>query len=69
MGRLLYLGQAQSTHEGTYTCECSNAAGVSSQEQRLEVHGELGIGGAGWATAHLLHTIAPKDKSREVRHT
>lgn len=38
VGRLLYLGQAQSTHEGTYTCECSNEAGVSSQEQRLEVH-------------------------------
>lgn len=69
VGRLLYLGQAQSAHEGTYTCECSNEAGVSSQEQRLEVHGEPGVGGAGWAIAYLLHTFAPKSKSREVRHT
>ncbi|GAB1286208.1 Hemicentin-2 [Apodemus speciosus] len=37
VGRLLYLGQAQSAQEGTYTCECSNAAGSSSQEQQLEV--------------------------------
>ncbi|XP_021050559.1 hemicentin-2 [Mus pahari] len=37
VGRLLYLGQAQSAQEGTYTCECSNAAGTSSQEQSLEV--------------------------------
>lgn len=40
VGRLLYLGQAQSAQEGTYTCECSNAAGTSSQEQQLEVLGE-----------------------------
>ncbi|XP_053415690.1 hemicentin-2 [Nycticebus coucang] len=38
VGRLLYLGQAQPAQEGTYTCECSNVAGSSSQEQRLEVH-------------------------------
>lgn len=30
--------------EGSYTCECSNAAGRSSQEHRLEVHGEPGRG-------------------------
>lgn len=42
VGRLLYLGQAQVAQEGTYTCECSSVAGNSSQEQRLEVHGELG---------------------------
>lgn len=40
VGRLLYLGQVQSAQEGTYTCECSNAAGTSSQEQSLEVLGE-----------------------------
>lgn len=40
VGRLLYLGQAQSAQEGTYTCECSNAAGTSSQEQQLEILGE-----------------------------
>lgn len=40
VGRLLYLGQAQSAQEGTYTCECSNAAGTSSQKQQLEVLGE-----------------------------
>lgn len=44
VGRLLYLGQAQPTHEGTYTCECSNVAGNSSQDQQLEVHGEPGWG-------------------------
>lgn len=42
VGRLLYLGQAQPAQEGTYTCECSNVAGNSSQDQQLEVHGELG---------------------------
>lgn len=42
VGRMLYLGQAQPAQEGTYTCECSNVAGNSSQDQQLEVHGELG---------------------------
>lgn len=42
VGRLLYLGQAQPAQEGTYTCECSNVAGGSSQDQQLEVHGERG---------------------------
>nr|XP_012807460.2 hemicentin-2 [Jaculus jaculus] len=37
VGRLLYLGPAQPTQEGTYTCECSNVAGISRQDQRLEV--------------------------------
>ncbi|XP_037653920.1 hemicentin-2 [Choloepus didactylus] len=38
VGRLLYLGQVQLAQEGTYTCECSNVAGNSSQDQQLEVH-------------------------------
>ncbi|KAM7093056.1 hemicentin-2 [Molossus nigricans] len=38
VGRVLYLGQAQPAQEGTYTCECSNVAGNSSQDQQLEVH-------------------------------
>uniref|UniRef100_A0A2K6UV43 Hemicentin-2 n=1 Tax=Saimiri boliviensis boliviensis TaxID=39432 RepID=A0A2K6UV43_SAIBB len=38
VGRLLYLGQAQLAQEGTYTCECSNVAGNSSQDQQLVVH-------------------------------
>ncbi|XP_028353185.1 hemicentin-2 [Physeter macrocephalus] len=38
VGRLLYLAQAQPAQEGTYTCECSNVAGNSSQDQQLEVH-------------------------------
>ncbi|XP_014387685.1 PREDICTED: LOW QUALITY PROTEIN: hemicentin-2 [Myotis brandtii] len=38
VGRLLYLGPAQPAQEGTYTCECSNVAGNSSQDQQLEVH-------------------------------
>lgn len=42
VGRLLYLGQTQPAQEGTYTCECSNVAGNSSQDQLLEVHGEPG---------------------------
>uniref|UniRef100_A0A8C6W1G7 Hemicentin 2 n=1 Tax=Nannospalax galili TaxID=1026970 RepID=A0A8C6W1G7_NANGA len=37
VGRLLYMGQVQSAHKGTYTCECSNVAGTSSQDQQLEV--------------------------------
>uniref|UniRef100_G1Q1L7 Hemicentin 2 n=1 Tax=Myotis lucifugus TaxID=59463 RepID=G1Q1L7_MYOLU len=44
VGRLLYLGPAQPAQEGTYTCECSNVAGNSSQDQQLEVHGEPGRG-------------------------
>uniref|UniRef100_A0A5F8HA67 Hemicentin-2 n=1 Tax=Monodelphis domestica TaxID=13616 RepID=A0A5F8HA67_MONDO len=40
VGRLLYLGKAQPSQEGNYTCECSNIAGNSSQEQHLEVYGE-----------------------------
>ncbi|XP_072488817.1 hemicentin-2 isoform X3 [Notamacropus eugenii] len=38
VGRLLYLGKAQPSQEGNYTCECSNLAGNSSQEQQLEVY-------------------------------
>nr|XP_020731255.1 hemicentin-2-like [Odocoileus virginianus texanus] len=38
VGRLLYLGQAQPAQEGTYTCECSNVAGNSSQDQQLVVY-------------------------------
>ncbi|XP_073909095.1 hemicentin-2 isoform X2 [Castor canadensis] len=38
VGRMLYLEQAWPAQEGTYTCECSNVAGTSSQDQRLEVH-------------------------------
>ncbi|CAK6433530.1 unnamed protein product [Pipistrellus nathusii] len=38
VGRLLYLGPARPSQEGTYTCECSNVAGNSSQDQQLEVH-------------------------------
>ncbi|EMP34679.1 Hemicentin-2 [Chelonia mydas] len=36
-GRLLYIGKVQTADEGTYTCECSNAAGSSRREHRLEV--------------------------------
>ncbi|XP_061289826.1 hemicentin-2 isoform X2 [Bos javanicus] len=38
VGRLLYLGPAQPAQEGTYTCECSNVAGNSSQDQQLVVY-------------------------------
>ncbi|XP_067398294.1 hemicentin-2 [Emydura macquarii macquarii] len=36
-GRLLYIGKVQTTDEGSYTCECSNAAGSSRREHRLKV--------------------------------
>ena len=52
VGRLLYLGQAQPAQEGTYTCECSNVAGNSSQDQQLVVYGESAwddLDQAGWA--------------------
>lgn len=39
-GRLLYIGKVQTADEGSYTCECSNAAGSSRREHRLEVDGE-----------------------------
>ncbi|VTJ68807.1 Hypothetical predicted protein [Marmota monax] len=37
VGRLLYLGPALQAQAGTYTCECRNPAGSSSQDQQLEV--------------------------------
>ena len=40
-GRMLYIEKVQLVDKGTYTCECRNAAGSSSKEHRLEVHGEL----------------------------
>lgn len=45
VGRLLYLGQAQSAQEGTYVCECSSTAGTSSRAQQLEVLGKPCQGG------------------------
>lgn len=39
---MLYIEKVQLVDKGTYTCECRNAAGSSSKEHRLEVHGELG---------------------------
>ncbi|XP_023961842.2 hemicentin-2 isoform X1 [Chrysemys picta bellii] len=36
-GRLLYIGKVQMADEGSYTCECSNVAGSSRREHRLEV--------------------------------
>lgn len=38
---MLYIEKVRLVDEGTYTCECSNAAGSSSKEHRLGVHGEL----------------------------
>ncbi|KAI6075993.1 Hemicentin-2 [Aix galericulata] len=37
-GRMLYIEKVWLVDEGTYTCECSNAAGSSSKEHRLGVH-------------------------------
>ncbi|XP_050570610.1 hemicentin-2 [Cygnus atratus] len=37
-GRMLYIEKVRLVDEGTYTCECSNAAGSSSKEHRLGVH-------------------------------
>ncbi|XP_012876738.1 PREDICTED: hemicentin-2 [Dipodomys ordii] len=38
VGRMLYLDLARPAHEGTYTCECRNAAGTGREDQKLEVH-------------------------------
>ncbi|XP_038601048.1 LOW QUALITY PROTEIN: hemicentin-2 [Tachyglossus aculeatus] len=38
VGRLLFLGRVQTSQEGNYSCECSNVAGSSRRDQRLEVH-------------------------------
>lgn len=74
VGRLLYLGQAQVAQEGTYTCECSSVAGNSSQEQRLEVHGELGRDTwrrrpEGRATGHLAGRTHPRPRIRAKTET
>lgn len=37
---MLYIEKVWLVDKGTYTCECRNAAGSSSKEHRLEVHGE-----------------------------
>ncbi|XP_040387830.1 hemicentin-2 isoform X3 [Cygnus olor] len=37
-GRMLYIEKVRLVDEGTYTCECSNAASSSSKEHRLGVH-------------------------------
>ncbi|XP_061867610.1 hemicentin-2 [Colius striatus] len=37
-GSVLYIERVGLADEGTYTCECSNAAGRSSKEHHLEVH-------------------------------
>uniref|UniRef100_A0A8C5QBV6 Hemicentin 2 n=1 Tax=Leptobrachium leishanense TaxID=445787 RepID=A0A8C5QBV6_9ANUR len=37
-GRLLHINKVQVLDEGSYTCECSNAAGSSQQEYVLEVY-------------------------------
>lgn len=74
VGRLLYLGQAQVAQEGTYTCECSSVAGNSSQDQRLEVHGELGRDTwrrrpEGRATGHLAGRTHPRPRIRAKTET
>ncbi|XP_069861249.1 hemicentin-2 [Dipodomys merriami] len=38
VGRMLYLDRVRPAHEGTYTCECRNAAGTGREDQKLEVH-------------------------------
>lgn len=42
-GSILYMEKVRPVDEGTYTCECRNAAGSSSKEHHLEVHGERGV--------------------------
>lgn len=39
---MVHMEQVQLLDQGTYTCECRNAAGSSSKEHHLEVHGEHG---------------------------
>lgn len=41
-GNMVYMEKVQLLDQGTYTCECRNAAGSSSKEHHLEVHGEQG---------------------------
>uniref|UniRef100_A0A803VG77 Ig-like domain-containing protein n=1 Tax=Ficedula albicollis TaxID=59894 RepID=A0A803VG77_FICAL len=37
-GNVVYMEKVQLLDQGTYTCECRNAAGSSSKEHHLEVH-------------------------------
>lgn len=41
-GSMVYMEKVRLEDKGTYTCECSNAAGSSSRDHHLEVHGEPG---------------------------
>ena len=78
VGRLLYLGLAQPAQEGTYTCECSNVAGNSSEDQQLVVYGEsdwddldqaerAGRGQPdGWATRHPHKQVLQTDGHRSL---
>lgn len=48
---MVYMEKVQLLDQGTYVCECRNAAGSSSKEHRLQVHGERGgpeTCGGGW---------------------
>lgn len=48
---MVYMEKVQLLDQGTYTCECRNAAGSSRKEHHLEVHGEHGgteTCGDGW---------------------
>lgn len=43
-GRQLQLGRARGSDAGVYTCQASNAVGITEKATRLEVYGEwLGV--------------------------
>lgn len=61
---MVYMEKVQLLDKGTYTCECRNAAGSSSKEHHLEVHGERGgpeICGDGWRCCDLSHCKVQMD--------
>ncbi|XP_007942419.2 hemicentin-2 [Orycteropus afer afer] len=68
VGRLLYLGQAQPSQEGTYTCECSNVAGNSSQDQELEVHVPPQIAGP-WEPNTQVSVVQDRETTLECNAT
>ncbi|KAM4877133.1 hemicentin-2 [Thomomys bottae] len=53
VGRMLYVEQTRLAHEGTYTCECRNAAGTGREDQKLEVLVPPQIAGTGEPSMQL----------------
>ncbi|XP_025060802.1 hemicentin-2 [Alligator sinensis] len=68
-GRLMSIEKVRTADEGSYTCECSNAAGHSSQEHRLEVHALPKIKGGSREGPEKISVVRGGEKMLECEAT